>query len=123
MFGEIAAYVGFALLALIGLLMIRSSHRHLSEANFDATRGAGLVMASLSISLDSLGVGIALPALAIPLLPLLVTVSITTTVFTLIGLAFGAPTGMKYVPAGTGAPAKGEPFGKPMVGELVALVG
>src|ERR1700680_987504 len=96
MFGEIAAYVGFALLALIGLLMIRSSHRHLSEANFDATRGAGLLIASLSISLDSLGVGIALPALAIPLLPLLVTVSITTTVFTMIGLAFGARLGERY---------------------------
>jgi manganese efflux pump family protein len=96
MFGEIAAYVGFALLALIGLLMIRSSFRHSSEANFDATRGAGLLIASLSISLDSLGVGIALPALAIPLLPLLVTVSITTTVFTSIGLAFGTRLGERY---------------------------
>jgi putative Mn2+ efflux pump MntP len=53
-------------------------------------------MASLSISLDSLGVGIALPALAMPLLPLLITVSITTTVFTLIGLSFGARLGEKY---------------------------
>jgi putative Mn2+ efflux pump MntP len=51
---------------------------------------------SLSISLDSLGVGIALPALSIPLLPLLITVSITTTVFTLIGLAFGARLGERY---------------------------
>jgi manganese efflux pump family protein len=96
MLGEIAAYVGFALLALIGLLMIRESFRHSSGASFDATRGAGLFMASLSISLDSLGVGIALPALAIPLLPLLVTVSITTTIFTLIGLAFGARFGERY---------------------------
>ena len=47
-------------------------------------------MASVSISLDSLGVGIALPALALPLLPLLITVSITTRVFTLVGLSFGA---------------------------------
>lgn len=50
-------------------------------------------MASLSISLDSLGVGIAVPALALPLLPLLVAVSITTTVFTLIGLSIGARLG------------------------------
>ena len=54
------------------------------------------MLASLSISLDSLGVGIALPALAIPLLPLLITVSITTTIFTLIGLAFGARLGERY---------------------------
>jgi putative Mn2+ efflux pump MntP len=95
--GEVAAYVGFALLALIGILMIRKSLRHpLSEAKFDPTKGAGLIIASLSISLDSLGVGIALPALAIPLIPLLVTVSITTTVFTLIGLAFGSRLGELY---------------------------
>jgi len=96
MLGEIAAYVGFALLGSIGLLMIRTSFRHSSEATFDATRGVGLIMASLSISLDSLGVGIALPALALPLLPLLVTVSITTTVFTWIGLSFGARLGEQY---------------------------
>jgi manganese efflux pump family protein len=94
--GEIAGYAGFALLSAIGIVMIRKSFRHPSAANFDATKGAGLLLASLSISLDSLGVGIALPALAIPLLPLLVTVSITTTIFTLIGLAFGARLGERY---------------------------
>jgi putative Mn2+ efflux pump MntP len=94
--GEVATYVGFALLAAIGLLLIRKSFQPSSEAKFDASRGSGLVLASLSISLDSLGVGIALPALGIPLLPLLVTVSITTTFFTLIGLAFGARLGERY---------------------------
>jgi putative Mn2+ efflux pump MntP len=93
--GEIATYVGFALLGAIGLLMIRNSFQH-SEAKFDATHGVGLVIASLSISLDSLGVGIAMPALRIPLLPLLVTVSITTTIFTLIGLSFSARLGEQY---------------------------
>ena len=53
-------------------------------------------MTSLSISLDSLGVGIALPAVGIPLLPLLVMVSITTTAFTFTGLAFGARLGERY---------------------------
>jgi putative Mn2+ efflux pump MntP len=94
--GEIAAYVGLALLGSIGLLMIRNSFRPSSEAVFDATRGVGLIMASLSISLDSLGVGITLPVLGLPLLPLLVTVSISTTVFTLIGLSFGARLGERY---------------------------
>ncbi len=96
MLGEVAAYAGFALLALIGFVMIRKSLRHPSEARFDATRGAGLLITSLSISLDSLGVGIALPAVSIPLLPLLITVSITTTIFTLIGLTFGARLGERY---------------------------
>ena len=94
--GEVAAYAGFTLLAVIGVVMIRASLRHPSEEKFDATRGAGLLITSLSISLDSLGVGIALPAVSIPLLPLLITVSITTTFFTLIGLAFGARLGERY---------------------------
>jgi putative Mn2+ efflux pump MntP len=96
MLGDVATYVGFALLALIGFLMIRKSFRHSSEATFDATGGTGLLVTSLSISLDSLGVGIALPGVGIPLLPLLIIVSITTTVFTLIGLEFGARLGERY---------------------------
>ena len=65
--GAIAAYAGLALLASIGGLMIRNSFRHSSEPEFDATRGAGLLITS--ISLDSLSVGMALPAVSIPLLP------------------------------------------------------
>jgi manganese efflux pump family protein len=94
--GDIAGHMGFALLAFIGFVMVRKSFRHVSEATFDATRGIGLLLTSLSISLDSLGVGIALPAVGIPLLPLLILVSITTTVFTFIGLEFGARLGELY---------------------------
>ena len=88
----------FALLAFIGVMTFGNSFRHSSEAKFDATHGVGPSPHSLrlSISLDSLGIGIALPALGIPLLPLLTTVSMTTTVFTLIGLSFGARLGERY---------------------------
>jgi manganese efflux pump family protein len=103
MLGDVAAYMGFALLAFIGFVMIRKSFRHFSEATFDATRGMGLLLTSLSISLDSLGVGIALPAVNIPLLPLLILVSITTTVFTFIGLEFGARLGERYERGAEGA--------------------
>ena len=94
--GQVATYVGFGLLAGIGLMMIRNSVRHSEGSEFDVTRGTGLLITSLSISLDSLGVGIALPAVGIPLLPLLITVSITTTVFTFTGMAFGARLGERY---------------------------
>jgi manganese efflux pump family protein len=94
--GEVAAYIGFALLALVGAFLIRDSLRNTIEAEFEATRGVGLLMTSLSISLDSLGVGVALPATAIQLLPLLITLSITITVFTFIGLAFGSRLGERY---------------------------
>ena len=94
--GMLADSLSLALLFLIGAVMIVKSFEYLPEAEFDTANGAGLLLASLSISLDSLGVGIALPALGIPLLPLLVTISITTVIFTLVGLSFGAHLGERY---------------------------
>ena len=94
--GDLAAYIGFGLLAFIGLVMIRNSFRRSSEQTIDVTRGVGLLLTSLSISLDSLGVGIAVPGVGIPLVPLLILVSITTTIFTFIGLEFGARLGERY---------------------------
>lgn len=95
LFGEIAEWIGFALLAIVGWFMVRESFSR-SESTFDLTRGVGLLIASLSISLDSLGVGFALPAVDIPLLPMLITVSITTSSFTMVGLAFGQRIGERY---------------------------
>jgi len=97
--GEVAVYAGIMLLALIGALMIRNSRREFTDVSVDefkASQGVGLLMTALSISLDSLGVGVALPGVAIPFIPLLVTVSITTTIFTWVGLGFGARLGERY---------------------------
>jgi putative Mn2+ efflux pump MntP len=91
--GEIGSYAGFVLLAAVGVFLIRESLHEGADPDFEATRGFGLILTSLSISLDSLGVGAALPAVAIPLLPLLIMLSITTTCFTMIGLNFGARLG------------------------------
>jgi putative Mn2+ efflux pump MntP len=103
MLGEVATDVSLILLFLIGSVMIAKSFEYLPEAHFDAAQRAGLLLASLSISLDSLGVGIALPGLGIPLVPLLVTISITTVSFTLTGLAFGALLGERYERGAEGA--------------------
>jgi putative Mn2+ efflux pump MntP len=94
--GDLAAYAGFALLALIGLLILRKAILAVPEPRVDHTAGLGLLMTALSISLDSLAVGAALPGAGIPLLPLLVLLSITTTVFTWAGLEFGARLGERY---------------------------
>lgn len=96
MLGDIADVISLALLLLIGCVMIAKSFEYLPDADFEPARGTGLFLASLSISLDSLGVGLALPALGIPLIPLLVTISITTVSFTLTGVAFGAVLGERY---------------------------
>jgi manganese efflux pump family protein len=96
MFGEIATYVGFGVLAIVGFLMLRSSWKPEAHEKFNAGSGASLVLTALSISLDSLAVGIALPAAGITLAPLLITLSITTISFSLLGLAFGARLGERY---------------------------
>lgn len=95
--GEVAAYAGFAVLVLLGAWMVKESFDDgEGHAALDATKGWGLLAASASISLDSLGVGFSLPALGIALVPLLSTVAVTTVVFTLAGLAFGAELGARF---------------------------
>jgi putative Mn2+ efflux pump MntP len=96
LFGEIAEWAGLVLLTLVGAFMIRESFPKKARPPFDLTRGVGLLIASLSISLDSLGVGFALPGIQIPLIPMLLTVSITTSLFTFVGLAFGQRLGQRY---------------------------
>jgi putative Mn2+ efflux pump MntP len=94
--GDVAAYLGFALLALIGALMLRGSFGEHEPMSLKATSGWGLVVASASISMDSLGVGFSLPGLGLPLMPLLATVAVTTITFSLAGLAFGQALGARY---------------------------
>lgn len=93
--GAIAAYAGFALLAGVGAFITRESFDH-GAPEFRADSGLGLVAASLSISLDSLGIGISLPGVPLPLTPLLATVAVSTILFTGVGLAFGERLGQRY---------------------------
>jgi len=94
--GELAAFAGFAVLALIGAWILRESFGDDEGLSVKATSGWGLVAASASISLDSLGVGLSLPALHVPLLGLIVTVAITTIIFTFAGLRFGEILGKRF---------------------------
>ncbi|HUN28396.1 MAG TPA: manganese efflux pump [Alphaproteobacteria bacterium] len=94
--GTIATWIGLLVLAGIGAWILREGFSRDSEREFNVTTIHGLLLASLSISLDSLGVGFALPALHLPLIPLLTTVAISTVCFTLAGLAFGATLGHAF---------------------------
>ena len=95
--GAIASYVGFFVLAALGAYMIRESFRRAGEApRFAVTTGWGLVVASASVSLDSLGIGVSLPGVPLPLAPLLATVAVSTVLFTAVGLRFGGRLGLRY---------------------------
>ena len=93
--GTIADYIGFAVLAGVGVFVVRESYSA-EDSPLKIDSGWGLVAACASISLDSLGIGVSLPGVPLPLLPLLATVAVSTIIFTTIGLAFGAQLGTRY---------------------------
>ena len=94
--GTIATWIGLLVLAGIGAWILREGFSDDGEHEFDVKTPGGLLLASLSISLDSLGVGFALPALRLPLIALFSTVAVSTVIFTLTGLAFGAALGHRF---------------------------
>ncbi len=95
--GEIATWTGLLVLAVIGVLILREGFSERDDdEKFNVNTPLGLLFASLSISLDSLGVGFALPAMRLPLAPLFGTVAVSTLCFTFVGLAFGATLGRAF---------------------------
>jgi len=94
--GAIAGWIGLAVLACIGAWVLREGFCADDDHALNVSSAGGLLLASLSISLDSLGIGFALPALQLPLVPLFATVAGSTACFTLAGLAFGAILGHTF---------------------------
>ena len=92
--GDVAAYIGFTALVGVGAYMIFESVRE-EESDFDLSRGWGLFIASLSISLDSLGIGFSIVYIGVPLVITLGAIAVASVVSTALGLAFGARFGAK----------------------------
>jgi len=86
--GAVAGYIGFAALVAVGLYMIVEAIRA-EEEHFDLSRGFGLFIASLSISLDSLGIGFSIIYIGVPLMITLGAIAVTSVTATTLGLAFG----------------------------------
>jgi putative Mn2+ efflux pump MntP len=94
MIGDVAGYLGFAALVGIGVYMIVETVRE-SETHFDLSRGYGLFIASLSISLDSLGVGFSIVYIGVPLIVTLVAIACFSILATALGLSLGSVLGEK----------------------------
>jgi putative Mn2+ efflux pump MntP len=90
--GDVAAYIGFTALAGVGIYMIVESIRA-EEEEFDLSRGWGLFVASLSISLDSLGIGFSIVYIGVPIVVTLSAIAVASIASTTIGLAFGKTFG------------------------------
>jgi putative Mn2+ efflux pump MntP len=95
--GDIAAYIGFAALVGIGAYTVMESLRGDVE-QFDLSRGFGLIVASLSISVDSLGVGFSIVYLRVPVPITLGAIAFASVCASSLGLAFGSSFGRAVGP-------------------------
>lgn len=94
--GNVAGYLGFIALLLVGLYMIYEAKRDLGDRpRMDLSRGWGLVVASLSISLDSLGIGFSILYIGVPLVESLIVIGIVSVLATSLGLTLGRRLGTR----------------------------
>ncbi|MBV9270866.1 MAG: manganese efflux pump [Candidatus Eremiobacteraeota bacterium] len=94
--GDIAGYIGFAALFGLGCYMIYESRREAElRQPLDMSRGWGLFIASLSISLDSLGIGFSILYIGVPLVLSLAIIAVTSVASTVLGLVTGRALGRR----------------------------
>jgi putative Mn2+ efflux pump MntP len=94
--GDAAGYLGFAALAGVGAYMSVQAIRESEEREpLDFSRGWGLVLASLSISLDSLGIGFSILYIGVPLYLALGIIFVVSICSTMAGLALGRALGRR----------------------------
>jgi manganese efflux pump family protein len=92
--GPIAGYFGFGALVVLGAYTLKESRDELREGSkLDLTRGWGLFIAALSISLDSLGVGFSILYVGVPLVESLVVIGVASVCATTLGLIVGRQVG------------------------------
>ena len=92
--GAIAGYIGFAALVGVGGYMVYESLRD-SGPGLDLSSGWGLMLASLSISLDSLGIGFSIVYLGVPIWITLTAIAVASVASTVLGLSFGRMLGKR----------------------------
>jgi len=92
--GDAAGYLGFAALVGVGCYMIYEVRHGTEESGgFDLSRGWGLTLGALSISLDSLGIGFSILYIGVPLVVSLVFIGVASVLSTTLGLALGKKLG------------------------------
>lgn len=92
--GDYAGYLGFAGLIGIGIYMMRESRTDLAgAARLDLTKGWGLILASLVISVDSLGVGFSILYVGVPMPVSLIVIAAVSVASTTLGLSVGGRLG------------------------------
>lgn len=94
--GSVAGYLGFIALLGLGIYMVIESRREsASKQGIDMTRGYGLFIASMSISLDSLGIGFSILYIGVPIYESLVVIGVTSVASTFLGITLGRVLGRR----------------------------
>jgi putative Mn2+ efflux pump MntP len=94
--GDVAGYIGFTALLGLGIYMIYESRREAAQKEpLDMSRGWGLMIASLSISLDSLGIGFSILYIGVPLVLALSVIGVVSIIATILGLTIGRALGRR----------------------------
>jgi manganese efflux pump family protein len=92
--GDAAGYLGFAaLVGLGGYMIFESLHRAHDREPMDLSKGWGLFIASLSISLDSLGIGFSILYIGVPIGVALGVIAVVSVLATWLGLTLGKRLG------------------------------
>jgi len=93
--GDAAGYLGFAALFAVGCYMIYEARHGTEEGGgFDLSRGWGLALGALSISLDSLGIGFSILYIGVPLPVSLGCIFGASVLSTTLGLTLGKRLGL-----------------------------
>ncbi len=93
--GDAAGYIGFGALVLVGGYMVVESLREGDGGGFDLSRGWGLFLGAISISLDSLGIGFSILYIGVPLAVSLVCIAVVAIASTTLGLTIGRVLGAR----------------------------
>jgi putative Mn2+ efflux pump MntP len=93
--GDVAGYFGFAALIGVGIYMLVEAMREREGGGIDFSRGWGLFLGAVSISLDSLGIGFSILYIGAPLAVSLVTIGVVAASSTTLGLTIGRLLGAR----------------------------
>lgn len=93
--GDVAGYLGFFALVCVGGYMVYESLKESEHGGFDLSKGWGLFLGALSISLDSLGIGFSINYIGVPLAVSLICIAIVAATSTTLGLTVGKLVGAK----------------------------
>jgi manganese efflux pump family protein len=93
--GYIASTIGTIILFAVGLWIIKESFSKETK-HFRIDTKKGLILTSLSVSMDELAVGFSMGTLNFPIALTVILLLLQTFLFTYIGITFGNRIGMKF---------------------------